>query len=199
MDMDLEKLEGESAAAANRAREVLQETGVVEAWEGIGAEVNVVGSLAMGLIMRNRDVDLHVYTDPLRIEDDFAAMGRWARRPQVRSIVFGNLLDAEDRCLEWHATVEVAPGETWKFDMIHIVRGSRYDGHFERVAERVRGALTPETRGAILSIKRGLAAEEGAMGIEVYQAVLGHGVRGLEEFRAWRRAHPPVGIIDWMP
>ena len=37
--------------------------------------------------------------------------------------------------------------------MIHIVSGSRYDGHFERVADRIAAALTPETRRTILQLK----------------------------------------------
>ena len=44
-------------------------------------------------------------------------------------------------------------GELWQMDMIHIQEGSRYDGYFERVAERISAVLTDEMRLAILKLK----------------------------------------------
>ena len=44
-------------------------------------------------------------------------------------------------------------GELWQMDMIHIQEGSRYDGYFERVAERISAVLTDEMRLAIPEIK----------------------------------------------
>ena len=43
--------------------------------------------------------------------------------------------------------------ELWQIDMIHIVKGSRYDGYFEKMAERITAVLTDETRQAILKLK----------------------------------------------
>lgn len=63
------------------------------------------------------------------------------------------MLATEERCLEWHAWYEDQEGELWQLDMIHIEKGSRYDGYFEEVARRISAALTDETREAILRLK----------------------------------------------
>jgi hypothetical protein len=107
-----------------------------------------------GLALGKRDIDLHVYTDPFVVADSFAAVGRIAADPRVKSVQYANLMAEEDRCLEWHAQCEIAPGETWKLDMIHIAPDSRYVGFFERVAARITAVLNEETRLAILDIKR---------------------------------------------
>ena len=38
---------------------VIEKSGVRQAWESIGAVVNQVGSTAMGLLMKHRDIDFH--------------------------------------------------------------------------------------------------------------------------------------------
>ena len=67
--------------------------------------------------------------------------------------------------------------------MIHIVRGSRYDGYFERVADRIAATLTPVTRRAILQLKYDTPDD----------------VRTYDAFAEWRRTHPLTGIVEWMP
>lgn len=195
MDDILARAEADQA----RAREVLRTTGVVAAWESVGATVNLVGSLRTGLLVRHRDIDFHIYSDPLRIEDSYAAMARIAAAPGVSRVQFANLLDAEDRCLEWHAWARDAVGDEWQIDMIHMPKGSPWDGYFERVAERISARLTPETRRAILEIKAAVPEGGKVMGIEIYQAVLRDGVRGWAEFARWRTANPASGIVEWMP
>lgn len=63
-------------------------------------------------------------------------------------------------------------GELWQLDMIHIEKGSRYDGYFEEVARRISAALTDETREAILRLKWETPDTEKIAGIEYYMAVL---------------------------
>ncbi|WP_461208298.1 hypothetical protein [Desulfocurvus sp. DL9XJH121] len=182
-----------------RARRVLDDTGIVDIWACFGIRAELVGSLRMGLLISNLDIDMHVYSEPFSMEDSFAAIARLAKNPRIRRVEYVNLLDAEDRCLEWHAWYEEPEGDTWRLDMIHILADSQYAGYFERVAEGVMTRLTPETRLAILGIKHGLPEAEKAMGIEIYQAVLRDGVRDLAGFRDWKRRNPAQGIIDWMP
>jgi hypothetical protein len=192
-------IENASQSLESRAWEIVNETGVMEIWEGIGAKVNPVGSLAMGLMMNHRDIDLHIYSDPFSIEDSFKAAGRLAQVPGIRNMTYINGLDLEDRCLEWHAAYFMADGEEWKMDMIHIRKDSAYVGYFEKVAAGVKAALTKETRHAILAIKQGLTDDENVMGIRIYRAVLEGGVRDIEAFHQWEQAHPMEGIETWMP
>ncbi len=182
-----------------RAREIIEQTGIMDIWRSAGAEPHLVGSARMGLMARNLDIDLHIYSDPLTVAGSFAAMARFAEVPGVRAIQYVNLIDTVEECIEWHADYEARDGSRWKFDMIHIHRGSRYDGYMERVADRIMELLTPETRRTILQLKYDAPAGESVMGIEYYKAVLDGGVRTWDEFARWRMENPADGVIEWMP
>lgn len=104
-----------------------------------------------------------------------------------------------EACVEWHAWYQDSESELWQIDMIHIRKGSRYDGYFEKVAERLRAVLTDETRLAILKLKYETPETEKIIGIEYYQAVIRDGVRSYAEFEVWRQEHPVTGIVEWMP
>ena len=171
-----------AAANQQRARDIIRDTDLEAIWRSVGAEPNLVGSLRTGLLA-----------------DSFAAMARLAGNPRIRRIEYGNLLDAQDQCLEWHAWYADADERLWQIDMIHMPRGSAWDGYFERVADRIAAVLTDETRRAILQIKYDTPETVKIMGIEYYQAVLRDGVRTYAEFEAWRAANPVDGILEWMP
>ena len=188
-----------AAANQQRAREVIRDTDLEAIWRSVGAEANLVGSLRTGLLMTHRDIDLHIYSPVLSPEGSFAAMARIARNPRIRRIEYANLLDAEDRCIEWHAQYADTEGDLWQIDMIHMPKGSAYDGYFERVADRIAAVLTDRTRETILRLKYETPEAEKIMGIEYYQAVLRDGVGTYAEFEAWRAAHPVTGILEWMP
>ena len=181
-----------------KAWEIIEDTRIVRIWEGIGAKVNLVGSLRTGLLMKHRDIDFHIYTSPLDLSASFRAMAELAENTSVKKIEYTNLLHTAEACIEWHAWYKDMEGELWQMDMIHIQEGSRYDGYFERVAERISAVLTDEMRLAILKLKYETPDTEKIMGVEYYQAVIQDGVRSYPEFEEWRRLHPAVGVVEWM-
>jgi len=189
----------EAEKMQQRAEKVIERSGVIAAWRSIGAEINLVGSARMGLMAKRRDIDFHIYTDPFSMADSFRAMAVVAENSAIRSITFANLLDAEDRCLEWHATFRDEAGESWQIDMIHILKDSQYAGYFERVAERISAVLTPETRAAILNIKFSISDDMNVAGIRIYRAVIEGGVCDLAGFQDWEKLNPLQGIEKWMP
>ena len=190
----------EPAAGNQRAAwHLLRTSGVLQAWESIGAEIHLVGSLRTGLLAKHRDIDLHVYTRELNPAESFRAMGRFAENPAVTQMTYRNLAGTPEECLEWHADYRTEDGTLWTLDMIQIRKGSRYDGVFEKIAERIEAVLTPETRRTILHLKYAADETEHVMGIEYCRAVLEGGVTTPEEFRAWRRTHPVEGIMEWSP
>ena len=182
-----------------KAWEIIEDTRIVRIWEGIGAKVNLVGSLRTGLLMKHRDIDFHIYTSPLDLSASFRAMAELAENTSVKKIEYTNLLHTAEACIEWHAWYQDMEGELWQMDMIHIQEGSRYDGYFERVAERISAVLTDEMRLAILKLKYETPDTEKIMGVDYYQAVIQDGVRSYPEFEEWRRLHPAVGVVEWMP
>ena len=182
-----------------KAWEIIKKINVIPIWEGIGAQINLVGSLRTGLLMKHRDIDFHIYTPSLNLADSFRAMARLAENTSVKKIECVNLLHTIEECIEWHAWYQDSESELWQIDMIHIRKGSRYDGYFEKFAERLSAVLTDETRYAILKLKYDTPESEKIMGIEYYKAVIRDGIRSYEDFMEWRSLHPVTGIMDWMP
>lgn len=237
MEKNISLLLEKARMIREEAEKIVLASRVFESWESVGGEVRPVGSFAMGLLMKHRDLDFHIYTSELQCADGLAALERMARGGGgivLKGMEFQDLSRTEECCLEWHVRVcaekekSAAAGEResgkktaalpsglsalpdepaqrnpmteeWQIDMIQILRGSRYDGYFERVAERIRAVLTPETRLAILSLKDRAPAEARVPGIAFYRAVIGDGVRTWPEFEHWLRQHPLSGILEWMP
>ena len=181
-----------------KALQVIEKSGVRQAWEAIGAAVNQVGSMAMGLLMKHRDIDFHIYTEKLDIAESFKVMQKICANPAVTRMEYRNLADTEEACLEFHIWF-MLDNEEWQLDMIQILKGSQFDGYFERVAQRIKAVLTPETRRTILELKFMTPDDAHIMGIEYYQAVIADGIRTYPEFIEWRKTHPANGLITWCP
>lgn len=195
----MEQIIAWAARNQQKAKEIICRTNVINIWESIGAEVHVVGSLRTGLLMKHLDIDFHIYSSPLYLSDSFRAMAKLAENTSIKKIEYTNLLHTEEACIEWHAWYQDAEEKLWQLDMIHLVKGSRYDGYFEKVADRISAVLTDETRHAILKLKYETPDTEAIMGIVYYQAVIQGGVRTYAEFEKWRKRHPVAGVVEWMP
>lgn len=182
-----------------KAWEIVEKTNIIQIWESIGARINLVGSLRTGLLMKHRDIDFHIYTSPFSLSNSFRAMAELAENTSIKKIECVNLLHTVEACVEWHAWYQDMEGELWQIDMIHIREGSRYDGYFEKVAERISAALTDETKQAILKLKYETPDTEKIMGVEYYLAVIRDGVRSYPEFEEWRKMHPVAGVVEWIP
>ena len=174
-------------------------SGITDAWESVGAKINLVGSVRSGLIMKNLDIDFHIYTGEPMEEKSFAAIGRLGKNPAIKDISFKNLLDTEEECLEWHAWYEDVEKSVWQLDMIHIRKGSAFDGAIERTTDAITAKLTPELREAILRIKYDTPAGVKIPGIEVYYTVLSLGIRSYAEYEKWKQENPGIDLLGWTP
>lgn len=190
----------EQIASRNQAQafRVIEQSGVRRVWEAAGAQVNQVGSLAMGLLMKHRDIDFHIYTEKLDIAESFKVIQHICADPAVTRLEYRNLAETQEACLEWHIWYALDDAE-WQIDMIQIRKNSQYDGFFEHIAERINAVMTPEMRRTILELKDLTPDDVHIMGIEYYQAVIADGVRDFREFMLWRQKHPAEGIITWCP
>lgn len=169
----------------------------MECWQSIGAEINLIGSLKMGLLCKHLDIDFHIYMPTLEVAQSFDAMAKLANNPKIIHIEYRNLLEEEDQCLEWHALYQ--DEQLWQIDMIHIVQGSKYAGHFERVAERILQIMSEEQKEQILMLKFETPDNLKIAGIEYYQVVLQEGITDFKEFMQWRKNRPQGAIIEWIP
>lgn len=182
-----------------KAFELIQKLNVYAAWETVGATVNLIGSLQTGLLMKHLDIDFHIYTPELKLSDSFCAVEKIAENDGVEKIEYANLLSAQDACLEWHVFYKDEDQNTWQIDMIHIVKGSQYDGFFENIAARINQNATPEQKETILQLKYETPDHEKIAGIEYCRAVMQGGVRTYPELIKWRRKNPVSGILEWLP
>ena len=181
------------------ALEMLDHLNIEKSCHHVGGTMNVVGSLKTDLMLNHRDVDLHIYTGEPIIEKSFSFMNKVAENEAVKDIQYKNLLDTKEECIEWHLWCEGKDKSIWKFDIIHIRKGSFYDGFFEKVTDRIIEKLKPETKEAILQIKYELGGKSAVQGIQVYHAVLGHGIKNYEDFIQWSKENPVNTVLDWIP
>lgn len=195
----MEKILTLSRKNQERAWEIIRDTNVIGIWESVGATINLIGSLKLGLMAKHCDIDFHIYTFPFKLSDSFKAMAKLAEHPSVKRIEYYNFLEAEDACISWHAWVEDADGAMWHIDMIHIIQGSRYDGYFEDVANRIATVLTNDMRNTILRLKYETPDDQKIMGIEYYRAVIEGHVKTFDELTKWRKKNPVTGIVEWKP
>ena len=187
-----------SLRCQQRARRVLEESGIAEVWRSSGCRVSLVGSLRMGLLASHRDIDLHVYSKDITIESSFAIVANIASNQNVTEIRCINGLHTDEHCVAWHVFYNYE-GEIWQFDIIHIEEGTEYDGYFERMADRITEVMTPEQREIILSLKFDSSEDCGYHGVEYYEAVIADGVSTIEELSDWVTEHRKKPPYYWMP
>lgn len=180
------------------ALNILEQAQLVELWEGIGAEVHIVGSAKTGLLI-HKDIDVHVYTVEISIQESFLVMAELAKRINLLDIQYRNLLDTEEECIEWHALFKDKNNDLWKLDLIHIRKGSLYDGIVEKVTHTIKEKLTPEIRQTILQIKYQMPTDDIIPGIEVYHAVFEGKVKSYNELIEWRKTNLLIDSLSWRP
>ena len=195
--MTPEEMDGVSAGNLAAAKEVLASGKVLEILRDGNTCADLVGSVRTGLIAKHLDIDIHFYTSVLDEARSFEIMGRVAKNLNAESASFKNLSDTEEKCLEWHMRCADSRGRPWTLDIINILEGSKYDGYFESVADRIKSMLTPQKRADILALKFAAPDSEKICGIEFCAAVLIYGVRSLGEFMCWRINHPLSEAKSW--
>ncbi len=195
-DMDILKLAQHNQQTVWK---ILENTSIIPAWERIGATVHLVGSLKSGLLAKSKDIDLHIYTEKLDVAESFSVMQELTERLPLKEVQYKNLIHTEEECIEWHAIYEDEDMNTCKFDMIHIRKGSKYDGVVEKVTEAIMNRLTPEVKKTILQIKFDVPDDVQISGIEIYHAVFVGEVRNYEELEQYRKTNPLTNSLDWLP
>lgn len=198
MNNDINKIIEISNNNQKKAFSIIKELDIENAFKSIGARINLVGSLKMGLLMKNRDIDFHVYTPELNIEKSFSAISKIASNKKIEKITYSNLIDTDEHCIEWHLFYkDNNDNEVWQIDIIHILECSYYDGYFEKVADDIINMLTEEKRNIILKLKYETPDDIKIMGIEYYKAVLKHNITNYKDFIKWRDKQSFNGIINF--
>lgn len=188
-----------SHQAAELAQKVLAESGITEILLANGCRVNIVGSLAMNLMAKHRDIDLHFYSPHLTTDFSFKVMARIAENPAFTEIRCINGLHTDEHCIAWHLIYHTADGQDWQFDLIHIDSGSHYDGFFERMAQRISEVATPDQRHTIIKLKYETPPTMDIHGIEYYEGVIAHGITTIDQLWQWVQEHRLQPQNYWIP
>lgn len=187
----------QSEKKQQKALKIIQSLNIVNVWENIGARVNQVGSVKLGLLAAHRDIDFHIYTDQLDTKQSFAVISKLCANSAIKKCEFINLSDTEESCFEWHIWYNDEEDNLWQIDMIQIKSGSKYDGYFENVAEKIRNQMTENQKEIILKLKYETPENIKISGIEYYKAVIQDNIQTYEELLRWRENHQFNGIIEW--
>ena len=180
-----------------RAWEVVRKSRLVPLWEAIGAKVNLVGSLKIGVLGKHLDIDFHIYTPKLKIGQSFDIMAQIAENLEAKSCRFINLAETEEECFEWHLTCTDSDNQLWQIDIIQIKQGSKYDGWFENIAEKIKAEMTEEQKTTILKLKFETPKNIKISGMEYYKAVIQDNVKNMDELLEWKRKQRFSDIIEW--
>ena len=194
---NINEIENQVLYMQDTAYKIIDELKIIKTWEKFGAKVNLVGSLKMGLLVKHKDIDFHIYTEELNPDLAFSIINEFKKSPKVKNVEYINLSDKEDCCLEFHLFFEDDNFQIWQIDMINIKNGSRYDGHFEKIAEKIIKQMTEEQKQIIWNLKYQTPETEKIHGMEYYKAVIQDNIKTFDEFLGWRKSHKFSGIIEW--
>jgi len=170
----------------DEAQSVLKELNLVELLNA-GGVVRQTGSTVLGLMVW-RDIDLQVSSPGLSIGRAFEIMQPLLTHPHVKQVRYlqqnghFKLADLDERY--FFMVYYEYPGQAeWKLDIsFWLDAGVRPEPLHDAIAQQ----LTPETRLTILRIKDAWyqlpAYRSEVASIDIYDAVLQHGVRTLSEF-----------------
>jgi hypothetical protein len=195
-------------ALQQEARQIVETLGLHERL-GQAGQVSEHGSSISGL-MAWRDIDFGVTSPGLTTERAFEIMLPLLQHPQTARVRYQNetgprtfMGDQRNERLFFMVYYDHTDGETWKIDIAFwLWPEPRGESH---AATAIRDRLTGETRVAILWIKdlwHGLAAYPSVVGsVDIYTAVLDHGVRTPGEFDAYlaERGKPPLDEATLLP
>ena len=174
-------------ALQDEAAAVLDDLTLLPLLQEVGRPVQV-GSVALGLMVA-RDIDVTVLCPVLDTTTIFTVLAPLAGHPRIRELHFRD--DTGHRNVDpnypdwvyWGPRYRSVAGTDWNLDVWFIQEDSRqFDlEHLESLPPK----LTPETREAILSIKDSCLGRPWYSSYGIYTAVLDHGVRTHQEYRAY--------------
>ena len=171
----------------NEAQVVINELNVVRLLSNTGI-VKVHGSSVVGL-MTWRDIDIAVSSPRLSIERAYEVMTPLLTHPRVKQVQYLNqsgpfyLEGLPDERYFFMIMYDSGAETDWKID-ISFWLGE--DAYTEPIHDMIVQKLTPETRLAILRIKavwwKQPSYRQEVSSVDIYDAVLLHGVCSLDEF-----------------
>jgi len=189
---DYEPELSDQALLQAEARDVVEQLQLASTLTRAGSPVQL-GSSVLGL-MTWRDIDFHVYCDPLDPTICFEALRPVAGCEGLVRLTFSNRLGERRQRNEpegYYSGIRYVhgAGNEWKID-VWFVKAQPVPSELE-VMRQMRERLTPETQVAILRLKslwhHSPSYRDTVTSMDIYEAVLDHGIDRPQEFESYLR------------
>lgn len=180
-------------------REILDRLQVLPLIGRLGDPV-IVGSFALGLMVW-RDIDIEIYCRELSPDVIFEALRPLASVPGIHKLNFrdwsGPRADPEvPDGYYWGVGYTSPSGADWKLDLWFVVENTTHRMGGELLAS-TPPKLTLEARRAILHLKslwfEHPSYRKGIYSVDIYDAVLEHGITTPEQFERYLRERGKLG------
>jgi len=183
------------------AHEILFERGMDAILQPHG-RVLYIGSYVLDtMAWPDLDIEIVLEPDPVSTDHFFDIGKEIAKMDDVVSMKFDNYFDWPHprlpRGLYWRIRLDMGTRPVpWKIDLWAV--GEKEIAKTQAGMERIRAALTKETRKRIIDIKHALLTPEGRTpilsGYHIYEAVLFKGLREEKEIREYLRGQGIRGV-----
>jgi len=178
------------------ARQIMEALSPFERWRPFGLPL-LCGAASYGLLVAP-DIDIEVFGE-MDAAAGFSIVAAWAAADTaVRRVLFINAVGEQDAGLGWDVQY-TCQGQVWHIQMWLLP--PEYSGpRSSDLTPAMSEALDASSRCAILRIKEHLVGQRRPYrSVDVYRAVLDHGISSAEEYQRWAVTHSTEGLIAWRP
>jgi hypothetical protein len=163
---------------------IIEELNLIEFLNTLG-KAHLVGSVALDLLVKP-DIDLHLLVNhPNLMETSNAVIAYLLDQPKIREV----------RVTDWRDKggiklgVDQYPGENAAWDLDIWITDREETGGLAALQEFLQ-LLTPQQRETILDLKSYFYRQDllrDGISLQIYTAVLKHGIKTIGEFEYWRQ------------
>jgi hypothetical protein len=182
----------------NEAQEIIEELKIVEICKEFKCNAHLVGSVAIGLVMDDLNIDFHIYPEEFSIDKVYSLIGKIAVNENITETEYYNFLNTDDKTLDWHLHYLNTNGNKWLIDMIFIRQDSPYIGKAESIINKLNEKITEADKETILKLKQERHKNKLELrGMEIYKAVMEHKIETIEELIKWKNSKEHESIDLW--
>jgi hypothetical protein len=179
------------------AYNIINELNIENVFKEYDYKANLIGSVPTKLLMNNLDIDYHVYSNNMNINDIYKLIGVIATNKRIIETSFFNFFDSEDKSYDCHLHYLDNDNNKWRIDIIFIKNNSPYVGKAENIRDIINNNITQDQRNKILRIKNELYKNNIEFhGIEVYKAVIEFAISTTEDFIKWKGENANIKLWE---
>ncbi|MGE7693946.1 hypothetical protein ACQKNC_07475 [Lysinibacillus sp. NPDC094177] len=176
---------------------ILEELELLEKWNTIG-QAYVVGATAYDLLV-DLDIDIETFSYCPNAAEAMSKLSDLTSNPKVLELKYRNYLESPFNGYYFKIQYQHMPSEIWNIDM-WLFSETRNGPLSRDLVSFMTDSLTIESRKYILNIKEELLKKSIILpSIYIYEAVLDHNIRCLDDFLNWIEQKDVDNQTNWRP